>query len=732
MESGFRMDLAEEPSKSLIALEGSPDVISTQLRLLPNSPQILILPTIQEYVKDEDSGDRFDARAFVRRIHDAVRERNEAAQQFLTRAAPTAKRVVFLNGGTAGAVALCVSAISQHETDGDWEAAELVFAKLVGDGLAGLRKGVVPPEVPRDTRSEVSEPPPEPELDRDEAQDPSSRAMRAADALDRETESLQPSDILDLTRTRHRSSSLPIYGYADQSDDAALFFVFGAAGDTVYPLPGHEVQDDVAYPGGSEQGSIEARIQTPLSPTFAAGLWGPVQDLSVPPRSPSCIGEAYEPRPPLSPIAAHPLLSPMSAAFSSVPATPATPEGGVFFGEARLVQMTSSPGYRSAKRVRSLDRLHARHSVACDVLHPRRSFASPSPTQVSDPDDKKIRRHSSIGLTTAKKSARPPSLLLEVPKPVVGRAKRATVKRIPKQLTLKVQAPSQLSCYVDKGTDAATWDPPEEDGKPAEDDHFEPLFPLVEDLVIHFSGNTTNRVLESAIDHFKDGSHPVIPRKKNDSMTLAGDSLDLDGPIEFPSTPTSGRFPDLISPTPSHHQSAAVDHQQDDDEYDPFASDGKYQYNPEPEPLPTKASVTLCTPSIATPQPPTPAQTPPPSDNREDPRKFYDFSIAGRRTAVCIQNALRSVLNVYFPPSDADSHKCHFPLLPDLDGLWKPVFGEAEPESPRRDGRKTDLILAIGSHNGVKREFLSSITAQIEKLGTGPGGLTRSGRLDLR
>ncbi len=72
------------------------------------------------------------------------------------------------------------------------------------------------------------------------------------------------------------------------------------------------------------------------------------------------------------------------------------------------------------------------------------------------------------------------------------------------------------------------------------------------------------------------------------------------------------------------------------------------------------------------------------------------------------------------------------PSLPDMGGLWNPIFGEAEPNSPRPDRRKTDLILAIGAQKGVKKEFLSAVTARIEKLGTKSNGVTRSGRLDLR
>ena len=52
--------------------------------------------------------------------------------------------------------------------------------------------------------------------------------MRAADALDRQTASLQPSGGLGFAFTsRSRSSSLPLYDFSDEFQDSTPFYVFG-------------------------------------------------------------------------------------------------------------------------------------------------------------------------------------------------------------------------------------------------------------------------------------------------------------------------------------------------------------------------------------------------------------------------------------------------------------------------------------------------------------------------
>jgi hypothetical protein len=129
---------------SIVAFEGKPDTVLTQLRLLPTSPQLLILPSIESYIKprDEDGEECFNVRAFIRKVHNASLARKETARNFLSSATADHKRLVFVNGGTPGAQALCVMEIMKHETNGDRSGAEAMFEDIIKDGLAGLEEQI--------------------------------------------------------------------------------------------------------------------------------------------------------------------------------------------------------------------------------------------------------------------------------------------------------------------------------------------------------------------------------------------------------------------------------------------------------------------------------------------------------------------------------------------------------------------------------------------------------------
>jgi hypothetical protein len=165
---------------------------------------------------------------------------------------------------------------------------------------------------------------------------------------------------------------------------------------------------------------------------------------------------------------------------------------------------------------------------------------------------------------------------------------------------------------------------------------------------------------------------------------------------------------------------------------------------------------------------PTPTETPPPPSalTPDAEERFHDFNTAEHPTAIQTQNALRSVLNIYFPGDGGAAgssggavsgyHQFVFPLLlPELGGLWAPIFSEAGPnggsggtqeatsstlppfyrhkrQHQQHQRRHVDLILAVGAQKGVKRGFFVGIVAQLEKLGAKPSGDTRSGRLDFR
>jgi hypothetical protein len=120
----------------LVALEGNHRTISEQLRLLPQSHMVMVIAPIDNYISKSQSAQEFDARSFVRDVYLAFDKRNRKARSFL-QSSPQSK-VVFLNGGSVSARAICIARISEHLTDGDAGKAEAVFYDIVKDGVQGL------------------------------------------------------------------------------------------------------------------------------------------------------------------------------------------------------------------------------------------------------------------------------------------------------------------------------------------------------------------------------------------------------------------------------------------------------------------------------------------------------------------------------------------------------------------------------------------------------------------
>ncbi len=474
---------------SLIALEGAPDVISTQLRLLPKSPQILVLPDIQHYLADGQADETaFSPRSFVRQIHEAAAARRQAALQFLADSRPDRKKLVFLSGGTVGAHALCLSAIGRSETQGDLERARSIFAELLKGGCAGL------------LLDESAAPPPEEEEEDDgrpgrpasvrNAGDALARAMRAADALDQETEGLQPSNMLELTavRGRPRSLSLPICVHGDPLDaTASWYYATRAGGSGRDDAPAPKAHDAAtASPAVPEpmQGGGNSHSRLRIIPAGESARTGG-------PASPRRLAGGYEPASPCSSVDRSAGLSPSSETCYSQPTTPALSDG-VVFGEAQVVQVTPPRPERSVKTVRSLDRM----SVL--VLASAPSLAQMAGDIVGD-----ARRRSSLGVYGSARAG-PGST---DPQPRFAKASKTLIRRNPPLKLILPAAARRNPLYVDRGTDAADWDADQAaDEQPAAP--FEPILPLAEDLIIHFVDDTTpdgvdSTVLESAMQTFK-------------------------------------------------------------------------------------------------------------------------------------------------------------------------------------------------------------------------------------
>ncbi|GFP56494.1 hypothetical protein ACSS6W_006788 [Trichoderma asperelloides] len=664
-------DAKMEANGNIVAFEGHPDVVSTQLRLLPTSPQILILPAVQSYIANDDSEQAFEVRSYIRKVHDALTKRHEAARCFLQGATPMNKRLAFLNGGTPSAQVLCIKAIMEHETGGDRVEAEAVYAQLARDGLAGL-------EDKSRIHSPVGSVGDEAMFD-EELHDPITRAMRAADALDRQTANLQPGDMLDLTSsTRPRSLSLPLYGYSDGFGDATPFFLFGAHIDD-----DEVIEDDPPLAPGAPTFALvdynqpSKQTQTQLDP---AELPSASPSGAVKPQSRSTLGVNHDTE----------MLSPTTETFNIRTDDHATHGEPIIFNRNKSVSSFKGP----LPRVKSLDRIYplsaklrdlcipgASSELCTDSAAPRRSHSF---MVASDPKPPIIRKLSYIDRrTVASKSCRP----------------TATVD-LPHDRKVNAGQSTAGIFHTHLGTDIAM----------SAEMQFQPILPWVEDLLVYFKDKTPNLLLSLIIKAFKTGNYPILssstPRSSNATLTAT----------------TSLHLPTALGQSLSNRSHETSVLSMTDDDYDPFASSEPHQ------PLGREQ----VGPIVNVTRPPTPAQTPPPCKAKEN--KVYEFEIGSGQTAVAIQNSLRSILSVYFPPEAEGYRQFQFSLLPEFDGLWKPVFRESEPKgSQRENSRKVDHILAIGSQQGVDKVYSSKIIKQLETIGTKSSDRQgRSGRVDFR
>lgn len=596
----------------------------------------------------------------------------------------------------------------RHQTDGDNLEAQRIFDHLVREGLHGLDtqwstwkdatcrgpESVAELEAPTRTPKQEEPEPPESE---ETAEDPITKAMRAADALDRETESLQQSNELDLTLSqRPRCNSLPLYGYTDSFNDAAPFFVFGAQSKT--PRSRNVVPK-----------SSKDMLLSPTTPRFAVTHYeDPTKDTPYPgfasPASPSCVGESYGPQ-----TAA--MWSPMTLDYY-------TPRTTTFdmrspdtsnFRESSLMEVASLRGLHpppAHRRIRSLDRIFTMTPKYGDVGPDDLAStptAVPTPTPRAETFGYASIKSGSWGASELKDDhATPDGNSIKAARTVTMKPSRGTIifDPVPKDKKRR----TVQSVYVDKGTDAAVPVPVAPD--------FEPLFSMEEDLVLHIKDEISDPVLEWAVMAFREGLAPVRVPSRCPAETTNADTVRT--------TPRQQQCEVSVKEEPRPATMASPP--MEIDEYDPFA------YTQPARPVSQRAS-TL--PSVPIERPPTPDRTPPPSI-AEKQDKFREFNIAAQQTAVAVQNSLRSLLNGYFPPESQGYRQFHFSILPELEGLWEPIFRQAEPGSPRKTGRRVDQIICIGSQKDVKREYAMSIMGQLDNLGKKRSGLSRSGRLDFR
>ena len=695
------------PRKTLggiVALDGHEESVTTQLRLLPTSPQIMILPGVQCYMKQDGDASDQDVPAMIRNVQEGLKERNEAARTFLRHSTLENKRLVFLKGSTSSAKALCVRSIMDHHTDGDYHEAEQLLDHVVQEGLLGLehqwhdwQSRSCRQLKPQESGEVIEKSPVEAAPEADNASDdPITKAMRAADALDRETENLQESNELDLTTaSRPRCNSLPLYGYTDGFEDAAPFFVFGAQSRSPTETTRKASVDMLCSPISSKfavthyEKPSKGQIAHHISDMVSTGRTG---DMPQPPTAAMW-----------SPMT-HEYFTPGDTTFD-----PRSPDTSIF-RDSSVLEGTLPGGLcppPTHQRIRSLDRMFPIAPKYGDVCI--EELAS-SPTAVGTPTPRVETfgyKTQSPGSWVALEDGN--DTLHHHEDPILG-AQMISVK--PQRATIVFDpVPKEKKCrrvrsaYVDKGTDADIL----VTSKPT----FEPVFAVEEDLIIYIMDEATNILLDRSFKTFRDGLYPI---------TASSNALQSDAGPEVSSTVKADAT--LVV----HELEASINiasPPMEAKEYDPFA------YNHTLQPVSRPASNVR----VSIERPPTPDMTPPSSTTpsiAEKQEKFRELSVSSSLTAVTVQNSLRALLNGYFPLEAHGYRQFQFSLLPELDGLWEPVFRQAEPGSPRKDNRRVDQILAIGSQTDVKRDYSMAIVGQLERIGNKSSGLSRSGRLDFR
>jgi hypothetical protein len=664
----------EQLSGKLVALEGDTDAISTQLRLLPPSQKILILPALLDNIPGETNQRSFDARTYVRTVHNAFTERTESARYFLQFSTSAQPRLVFMNGGSVSARTRCIARICENITNGDVGKAETIFNDIVKDGLGGLMRHneAVDGEVQTESNHVLRE---EGKVE-DITEDPTLKAMKGADSLDLETAALVSGKGLTL----------------GQGEDDAMGNL--PNGENAYAGREKSLVHDEPF---IEKGDI---FTTQQGDTIVTTI------LTLPSRSRALrekrtnFGTCYTPN--TGDLDDHEFDQ---ATDGTAPSTPA-----VVYGEACLVDIKSASPERPVKRTQSIGRFNPSDSLDIPfgphlLKQTRSAYSLRARPKTADV----MRQKSYEGYQMP-------------PRSTFVRASKTTIRRSPTTGSVRSASSSiretTVRVFVNRGTDAVDIG--------ATEDSFRPVFPLVEDLIIYFADNKPNRLLEFVIRNYKNGRYPVVPS----SLPNSEYSSPNESPISSmsPSTPHSthdlrnGLRPISHMTTETDDTCYARGH-----DFDPYAAHDSYP--PDIRQWPPRKILLRVENATETVESPPKIAPPPPSIGD----KFVELSSIDSGNAINLQDSLRQALDVHFPAGwENGFSQYYYAVAAETDRLWKPVFRTDYSTTVGIEGRTVDQIIALGCEDGVKKDFFFQVSGQVERLGTKRDGLSRSGKLDIR
>lgn len=649
----------------LVALEGNINTITTQLRLLPHSHMISIIEPFDQYLNLDHKREPFEARKFVRDVHTAAMRRNEEARSFLRASAQS--RLVFLNGGSISARAICVAEISRRLTYGNFAEAESIFREIVKNGVAGLFK---------DTNSLESTPAPQqtkatgkPHTNLPKRLD--LRSTKSATLLgvrhQREQEAMNKENGTPKTQSVRRSR-----------DDRCLEIIHIPGESRTVTLESSEWEcqqsDDIV----TTVLSMPLESKPSVQPSGTDNRSRPISQYSG----------TFGPQPPLTSRSSF-------AVPKSIYSTQQTTDidedddyfeytqddGSLFsapqvvYGEARVVDMLSaSPTMTTSMRsTESAGDLF----LDDDTKDPNNFMQSASAEDLRD--SFKILRKSSNRDSTFEQS----------PKTAFVKASKTSIRR-PSNPNTPISANSLRS--GDASRTFKVYNTEAED----DFDSAEPVFDITEDVIIHFTDNSPREIFRS-ISEYRLGSFPILPTP----------------PVTAPIA--DGYLNQGRSIIPWVYQQCVED--------DPFHT------NYSPVCGETRRESVTKRINIATNRPRlTPLSTTFPI-HRSPTAKLCDFAGAYTNKSIDIQNEFRSFLNFRFPEEAILLNRYQNSLVPDSGAFWKDMFSRASPGS--NEGPQVDQIIAVGCEDSISDVFCSKLLKQVENIGVRNDGESRSSRLDL-
>ncbi|KAF7868318.1 hypothetical protein EAF04_004850 [Stromatinia cepivora] len=664
----------------LVALEGNINTITTQLRLLPHSHMILILPPLDHYLSEDHKGEPFEARAFVRDVHVALTQRNEVARSFLR---SSQSKLAFLNGGSVSARAICVAKICQRLTYGNFAEAEKIFHDIVKDGVARLFEG---------TKSSFpsSKPTPIPE--------PAKVTARPRAKLPKR---------LNLRSTKSATTlsgkDLPEYESNIEGNGIPGARNLRSMGDS-----GHQI---IHIPG--ESWTITPKPSVRKS-QHGSDIVTTVVSISSEPRPISQINETRC------------RLSQYSGTFGPQPSSSSKPSFAVPRSRYSTQQTTDIDEdedyfeYISQDDENLFSSPNVVYGEACVV---DMQSALPTPTTPSwtkstgdlllhdDTKNSIYFKHAAStsdlrsSFNISRRSFMRDPTFEQLPKAAFVKASKTTIRRslTPSTPNFRdsIRSNSRGVPHTLKGCGTEV----EEDL-----DSTKPVFEIAEDVIIHFTDNSPIEISRS-ISEYRSGNFPISP------------SL---SPRPLPTPPTTAPMADeSLSSGQFVTQGRAKtlwDYQQGIED-DPFLSGSPVQEGIKRQ----RASESV---DAATHGPlPTPASATFPI-NKGTVNKFCEFSGAYTNKSIDIQNEFRSFLNFRFPEEAKALDQYQNSLMFESGAFWKDMFSNGSSTSCERPA--VDQIIAVGCEKEISDVFCTQLLRQVENIGVKKSGESRSGRLDLR